>query len=64
MVNLVFVRKADNSLAPQKWTHHPRDLTSSYAKEVVAGAIALPPEDENLTIDVLIGKYGYPAVSQ
>lgn len=63
-MNLVFVRKSDNTLAPQKWRMHPHDLTSEYTKETVAAVVSLPPEDEQLTIDALVDKYGYPAVHQ
>lgn len=64
MTSLVYVRKHDNSTAPQKWRVKQSDLVQTYSREVVVQIIQLPPEEEEWTIDSLVAKYGYPQVRQ
>lgn len=59
-MNLVWVRRHDNTLAPQKWDVNPSVMTQSHTKEVVAVVIPIPPEDNNLTVAQLVDKHGYP----
>lgn len=57
---LVWTKTASGSFAMQKWRMKPTDLTSGYFKDLVVKQVALPPEDENLSISQLHDKYGDP----
>lgn len=59
-MHLIWVKTASGGVAAQKWRESPTVKSDPYFKGVIVQAIALPPEDHDLSIDSLVAKYGTP----
>lgn len=60
-MHLIWVKTDRGAVTAQKWTMKPSDLTSGYFKDLIVQAVALPPEDHDLSLVQLVEKYGTPA---